>query len=413
MIVNNMRNGFTTGSCAAAASYAATIMLLTGEKIKYVTIMTPAGIEYNTAVCDAMINNEVVAMASDCRETNCDNKADFTKKKNSSDSDINDAKNAGRILAASCAVIKDSGDDPDSTNGIKIYARAEFSNNAGININGGVGIGRVTRPGLENRPGEYAINKVPRQMIRDEVLRAMDEIGYEGGINIIIYAPDGEEIAKKTFNPHMGIEGGISILGTSGIVKPMSTEAILATIELDIKMKRAEGEEVCILVPGNYGETFLNTEYGLNPQRVVHFSNYIGKAIDMAIAAGFEKILVVGHTGKMAKVSGGVMNTHSQEADCRMPLMLAAYIKGAGQKGVNVKPEICSEILDQISTTAALSILERENVLIESCEEMLKDIIYYLKKRAGQDIQLECILYENCFGKLAQTEGVDDLWSIL
>ena len=384
-----MRSGYTTGSCATAAAKAAAYMLLSGKGLEKVSIITPNGSKYEPLI------------------EKIDRGTDYV----------------------TCAVKKDSGDDPDITNGIYIHAKVTVGEsmpyikapsvsqeeclsanlNGNIVISGGAGIGKVTRPGLEMPIGEYAINKVPRRMIIEAVSEVCGMFDYEGQIYVEIYAPEGEEIAKKTFNPHMGIEGGISILGTTGIVEPMSSEALIKTIELDLKQKKAEGEEWAILVPGNYGATFLKNNYGINEKRIVQFSNYVGIAIDKAREVGFKKIIIVGHTGKLVKVSGGIMNTHSKEADSRMEFMVAATLLAAKDLGITVGDEVLNLILDQVSTTGALEILKENGLLKSVSEKLLERIVFHLKRRAGEDMEIEVILYENSFGLLAKTPNAEEV----
>ena len=364
-----MRNGFTTGSCAAAAAKASAYQLLFQHNMDTIKIDTPSGVSFDTKLVESYYDGEL----------------------------------------SICAIKKDSGDDPDITDGIRIYAKVSYgnANEKGVYIKGGPGIGKVTRKGLEMPVGEWAINSVPREMIKNEVLQIMELCDYEGTLIVEIFAPEGEEIAKKTFNPHMGIEGGISILGTSGIVEPMSKKALLDTIKLDLKMQYEEGAKVAVIVPGNYGETFLSKTYGVNPDKIVACSNFVGEALDYAVEVGFEKILFTGHTGKLVKVSGGIMNTHSKEADCRMELMLSALIKTAKELEIEVTMELMENILSQVSTTAVLEILEDEHVLYPVCETILERILFYMKKRIDDKAQIECILYENSFGTLAKSKKAE------
>lgn len=364
-----LKSGFTTGSCSAAAAKAAAFMLLSGHKKDTVSIDTPAGISYEAKIIEAYFDTEL----------------------------------------SLCGIIKDSGDDPDVTNGIAIFAKVSYGSDKvkEVKIKGGVGIGKVTRKGLEMPVGEWAINSVPRQMIEKEVTEVMDLFDYQGTLMVEIFAPEGEEIAKKTFNPHMGIEGGISILGTSGIVEPMSKKALLDTIRLDLKMQYEEGSKVAVIVPGNYGETFLTKTCGVNPEKIVACSNYVGDALDYALEIGFEKILFTGHTGKLVKVSGGIMNTHSKEADSRMELMLASLVKTAKELEMELSMELMCEVLDCVTTTAVLEIFEREHILSNCCETLLKDILFHMRKRVGDKAQVECILYENSFGLLAKSSKAD------
>lgn len=364
-----LRNGFTTGSCSAAAAKAAAFMLLSGHKKDTVSIDTPAGATYEAKIIEAYFDAEL----------------------------------------ALCGIIKDSGDDPDVTNGIAIFAKVSYGSDKtkGVRIKGGIGIGKVTRKGLEMPVGEWAINSVPRQMIEKEVTDVMDLFDYQGTLMVEIFAPDGEEVAKKTFNPHMGIEGGISILGTSGIVEPMSKKALIDTIKLDLKMQFEEGAKVAVIVPGNYGETFLSKTCGVNPSRIVACSNFVGEALDYAVTIGFEKILFTGHTGKMVKVSGGIMNTHSKEADCRMELMLSCLVKTAKELEMELSMDLMNEVLECATTTAVLEIFEREHILSNCCETLLNDILFHMRRRVDNKAEVECIIYENSFGLLAKSKRSD------
>lgn len=277
-----MRYGFTTGSCAAAASKAAAYMLLTGKRKNEITIETPKGISYTAQLVDINRNENEV----------------------------------------SCAVKKDGGDDPDITTGAYIYAKVSYRESSGqkIEIDGGTGVGRVTKPGLDQPVGNAAINHVPRQMIEKEVMQVCRLVDYQGSLRIEISVPDGEKLAGQTFNPRLGIAGGISILGTSGIVEPMSNQAIIDTIRIELNQRRIQGFDYVAVSPGNYGLDFMKKTYGYDLDRSVKCSNFIGDTIDMAVELGFQKLLLTGHIGKLIKVAGGIMNTHSKEADCRMEL---------------------------------------------------------------------------------------------
>ena len=210
-----LRTGYTTGSCAAAAAKAATHMLVSGEVVGEVSLVTPAGIRLYLEVEDIVKENNYV----------------------------------------SCAIRKDSGDDPDVTNGILVYARVTFAQDdvvkSKVILEAGEGIGRVTQKGLEQSIGDPAINLVPRRMIREAVEEELQKAGIDCGVRVMIWVPDGAEIARKTFNPKLGIEGGISILGTTGIVEPMSEKALTDTIFVEMKVRRENGMDYCYVVPGN------------------------------------------------------------------------------------------------------------------------------------------------------------------
>lgn len=350
-----MNYGFTTGSCAAAAAGAAARMLLGGRKIEDITIMTPAGIEYHAQIEDISNN--------------------------------------------SCAVRKYSGDDPDITNGTLIYTSVSLiaDGKGEVYIKGGEGVGRVTRPGLDQPVGEWAINSVPRQMIKDVVKEAMELYDLRDSLEVTVSVPEGEELAKKTFNPRLGIEGGISIIGTSGIVEPMSTRALLDTIRVELKQQKEEGAEVAVVSPGNYGLDFMKEHYGYDLDKAVKCSNYIGDTIDMVKELGFKKMQLCGHIGKLIKLSGGIMNTHSKEADCRMELMAAAALKAGADAQTALK------VLDMLTTDEALDHLFDIGLGEKSMAVITQRIDYYLKKRAGDELDIRCIVFSNTHGLLGET----------
>lgn len=364
-----MRYGFTTGSCAAAASKAAAYMLLTGKYKDTITIETPKGIPFRA---------EIFAITRTERQV-------------------------------SCAVRKDGGDDPDITTGawiVSCVTRSENSNQ--ITIDGGFGVGRVTKPGLDQPVGNAAINHVPREMIEREVRKVCQLTDYEGGLDIVISVPQGEELAKKTFNPRLGIVGGISILGTSGIVEPMSSQALLDTIRVELNTHRVIGETCVAVSPGNYGLDFMRDAYGYDLDKSVKCSNFIGDTIDMAREMGFSKMLLTGHIGKLVKVSGGIMNTHSREGDCRIELLLAAGVR------TGVPLSVLQQVANCVTTTDAIRFFQEDGTLESVMREIMQRILYYLRKRAGEQMQIECIVYDNVYGELAKSEGAQELlWELL
>lgn len=364
-----MRYGFTTGSCAAAASKAATYMLLTGRIKSEITIETPKGIPYTAQLVD------------------------INRKENE----------------VSCAVRKDGGDDPDITTGALIYANVFYVDNTDqrIEIEGGAGVGRVTKPGLDQPVGNPAINHVPREMIEREVLEVCRIADYKGNLKIVISVPEGEKLAEQTFNPRLGIIGGISILGTSGIVEPMSNQAILETIKVELKQRKAEGFNYVAVAPGNYGLDFMKKTYGYDLDRSVKCSNFIGDTIDMAVELGFQKMLLTGHIGKLIKVAGGIMNTHSKEGDCRMELLAAFAIR----EHMRIE-EVC-QILNCVTTEEAVRILKNNRKLHPVMKHVMERICYYLNKRARGELQIDCILYANEFGELARSKEADTWFTLL
>ena len=369
-----MRYGFTTGSCAAAAAKAAAYMLLSGRQKNTITIETPKGIPYTADVLEITRGEKAVQ----------------------------------------CAVRKDGGDDPDITSGALIYAEVSLTDHTRmqatdtrIHIDGGIGVGRVTKPGLDQPVGNAAINHVPREMIAKEVLEVCDLMDYKGNLQIIISVPEGEAIAKQTFNPRLGIVGGISILGTSGIVEPMSNQALLDTIRVELNQRRAEGFDYIAVAPGNYGLDFMKKAYGYDLDKSVKCSNFIGVTIDMAVECGFTRMLLTGHIGKLIKVAGGIMNTHSKEADCRMELLSAFAIhEGAGA-------DVAAKILDCVATEEAVRLLREAGKQQEVMDYAMERIMFYLNKRAGGRMQIDCIMYDNTFGELAKSKEADRWFTLL
>ena len=368
---NELKYGFTTGSAACASAKAALNYLITGIKSD-VSIETPSGIIYTPKVYDYFIERL-------------------------SPETINIGDYAG------CYVIKESGDDPDITAGMKIFSKVTINGDNEIIITGAKGIGRVTRKGLDQNIGEYAINSVPRKMIKDALTKLLYEHCINMGVTVEISAPEGEEVAKKTFNPHMGIEGGISIIGTSGIVRPMSTEALIDTIKLDINIKYNEGMKKCIIAPGNYGVTFLKNNYGIEEKDIVLCSNFVSDAMKLAVDRGFTKILFCSHIGKMIKVSGGVLNTHSMYGDRRMEFMSDALSEAVTDND-NVDIDFLKEkIKNCISTTEALNVIEPYGLIKRVSKVIVDKTKNRLEEVCNNKATVDVILYENSYGELAKS----------
>lgn len=355
-----MRMGYTTGSCAAAASKAAAWMLLHGQILPEVELMTPKGIGLHLEVLDPKLSKGEV----------------------------------------SCAIRKDAGDDPDVTDGLLIYATVSKTEKPGVTLDGGEGVGRVTRVGLEQAVGDAAINKVPRQMIREGVEEICRAAGYTGGLSVIISIPGGEELARKTFNPRLGIVGGISVLGTSGIVEPMSEEALIQTIRVDIKMQLSGGRSYLVLVPGNYGLDFLEDYEPEVLKRSVKYSNFLGEAIDAAVEFGAKGILLVGHIGKLVKLAAGIMNTHSRNADARMDILTAhAAVLGADQ-------ETAARLMDCITTDEALDILKEKGLLEPVMKRLMERMEFYVDHRSGKSLERGILTFSLEQGVLGESTDV-------
>lgn len=304
-----LRYGYTTGSCATAASKAAVKGLLEKKEVKEIQITTPKG--WNLKL----------------------NPMNFILKEDWS----------------SCGILKDGGDDPDATHGLVIYSKVKWRQDNEIHIDGGIGVGRATKKGLPIPVGRAAINPIPLHMIEREV---REIIGDDRGVDIEISVPRGEEIALKTFNPRLGIMGGISILGTSGIVEPMSEEAWKESLALEISMAKAEGIEKLIFVPGNYGRDLIRNKYKLNEKYLIKTSNFIGFMLDKAAEHKIKKVLLVGHIGKLIKVAGGIFHTHSKIADGRREI-LGAYLGVLGST-----PKEIEEVLHCNTTEEAVTLIK-------------------------------------------------------
>jgi cobalt-precorrin-5B (C1)-methyltransferase len=375
-----LRNGVTTGTCAAAAAACALRLMLTREKAVGIAIRTPAG---------AVVRPEILFVSR-----------------------TPDG-------AAVCGIRKDAGDDPDITDGTEI--RAEVSRRQGRRsgipdrgmytdpdfpgffLTGGAGVGTVTLPGLPDPVGFPAINPVPRRMIfsacADELRRAGRNPGEDGGFLIVISVPEGERLAVRTFNPRLGVTGGISILGTSGIVRPMSEDALIASIRLDIRTKTARGMKALAAAPGNIGAAELMRSMQIPENRIVTISNYVGDSFRMMAEEGAERVLLAGHPGKLIKITGGVMNTHSKYGDRRMELMAqCALASGAGQ-----------EVLERISgcntTDEACAVLRGEGLLERVMSAAAEQVRTVLEARFP--LRVEVILCSAAAGLLVMTAGAE------
>lgn len=415
-----LRLGITTGTCSAAAAQAAAMQLLLGVESHAVTLRTPKGMT---------VSVPVYLLESDSRE-------------------------------ASYKVVKDSGDDPDVTNGTDVCVTVEYvqqsasaetdgseetdgsvgirgskkssgsveidgnmeiggrvktglrCNSHGsqdrscvftsesfpyLTLDGGIGIGRVTKEGLEQAVGQAAINRVPRQMIFDAVADVCEKANVCEPLHITVWMPEGEALAKRTFNPKLGIEGGLSVLGTSGILEPMSEQAIVATIETEIRQLHAVGEKKVLVTPGNYGQAYASEYLGLDLAKSVKSSNYIGDTIDLAISYGMKDFLLVGNIGKLVKLAAGIFNTHSKVADGRGEIFAVhAAMAGAGA-------DVVQEIYNCINTDRMLDVLEREGLRKPVMQSILAAIEKHVVGRIGDAMRFGVIVFSEKYGYLGQT----------
>lgn len=413
-----MRCGFTTGSCAAMAAAAAAELLVTGAAPARERLVTPSGVAVEADVLRPVLEG--------------------------GDAIDGAGGTAGSLgaRAASCGIRKDAGDDVDVTDGLEIRARVRLmapdgagfpacpsgADAAGapgiakdvgieidgclaegrrIEIDGGVGVGRVTKPGLEQPVGAAAINSVPRRMIAERVRAVLDARGFERwGALVTVYVPQGEQVAEKTFNGHLGIEGGISILGTTGIVEPRSLRALRESVELEIRQVAALGNRNLVIVPGNYGSDYADSLPELAGVPRVACSNFMGAALDEAARSGIEQVLVVGHIGKLVKVAGGIMDTHSRVADARVEIVCAhAALAGAGRA-------TAERIMAAPTTDACLDILEEEGgpgLLRAVCSSLTEAVGEHLDRRAAGAFKAGAIMFSKQRGELGRSAAVPEV----
>ncbi len=361
-----LRCGYTTGSCATAASKAAAYMLLSEAMIDSVDIMTPKGVALSLEVL------EIEKTTSSVK----------------------------------CAIKKDSGDDYDITNGVLVYSKVSLTSD-GINIDGGDGIGRVTKEGLDQPVGNAAINSTPRKMIIDALNGVAEEFDYKGGFDVVISIPKGVEIAHKTFNARMGIIGGISVIGTSGIVEPMSNSAIIETIRVESKIRKAEGRKNLLLTIGNYSSRYVQSLMPVAFDKSITCSNFIGDAIDIAMEQGFESVLIVGHCGKLVKLGAGIMNTHSSYADGRMDVITSCGVSAG------VDSSVLKEIYSCITVDSAFEkIRSYDEKAFNKMLDILKERVQnYLELRVRDSIKIGAVMFSDKLDITIKTNTADDIIS--
>ncbi|MFA6710772.1 MAG: cobalt-precorrin-5B (C(1))-methyltransferase CbiD [Candidatus Methanomethylophilaceae archaeon] len=362
-----LRCGYTTGSCAAAASKAAAMMLLSGIPMKEIEITTPNGTPLRLAVEDIAIDKGSVR----------------------------------------CAVRKDGGDDVDATHGLLVYSEVRFRDDGTYNIDGGIGIGRVTKNGLDQPVGNAAINHIPREMITECVRDACSSEGYTGGMDVLISVPEGEKVSEKTFNPRLGIMGGISILGTSGIVEPMSEYAIVETIRKEMDVHVASGDRVLLVVPGNYGKDFSENIDGLDPESAIKCSNFVGEMLDHASELHVEGLLLVGNLGKLVKIAGGIMNTHSKNGDSRMEIITANLISAGGDA------ETGRRIMNCTTTDDALDVLSEVRMIEPVMQLIVKKMTAYMNHRVNDEMVIGVVVFSSKYGLLGMSDRSPELIRML
>ncbi|MCF8036133.1 MAG: cobalt-precorrin-5B (C(1))-methyltransferase CbiD [Desulfobacteraceae bacterium] len=358
-----LRSGFTTGTAAAAAARAAAIVLLGTEAPKTVNIR--------------LLNGEVWQIpVQECRK--------------SSDE-------------ASCTVIKDAGDDPDVTNQAVIGVRARLSHEtAGVQITGGQGVGRVTKPGLEVPPGEAAINPGPCRMIREAVHAAMAEAGRTGGMHVEVFVPKGREISARTLNHRLGIVGGISILGTTGVVRPLSHEAYKATIESAFSVAAACSAKTVVCTTGRRSERHAQQMFAdLPAEAFVQIGDYFAESMNQAGDRGFDRVILAVFFGKAVKMAQAAPHTHAARARLALE-QLAKWTRAAGADDALVKP-----------ISAANTAREAFFMLEKQCPVMFSDVAARVVQSAenfsGNRIAARAVLFDYSGGVAADTGAKEAL----
>ncbi|MFS9193728.1 cobalt-precorrin-5B (C(1))-methyltransferase CbiD [Streptococcus sp. OMI633] len=358
-----LRKGFTTGTCATAATAAAISMILNQDIEEKVTVSTANGVEVTMDIKDPSFAE----------------------------------------LTASAAVEKDGGDDADATHGLLIYSTVTLLPDSNdIEIDGGEGVGRVTQKGLKCDVGMAAINPTPRAMIEKT---ARQLLGPNCGAKIIISVPGGEETAKLTYNSRLGIVGGISILGTTGIVNPMSEESWKASITIELTMLYNQGYRSVVLAPGNYGEDFATNVLGIPPHRIVNMSNFVGHVLKEVQRIGFTRVLMVGHMGKFVKVAGGIFSTHSKDSDARMEIIMANLAL------LGAPVELLEKVDQCITTDAAGTLIEEYHY--EEVYQVLVDKMKFRSERLLRnrkpEVSIDVVTFGTEAGYLASTQTLEEI----
>lgn len=340
------RKGYTTGSCATAAAKVAALMILRQQIIHQISIVTPSGVTLHLNVEEPLIHGN----------------------------------------QATAAIRKDGGDDVDVTHSMLIYAHVKLRDDVHITITGGTGIGKVTQKGIGLPIGHSAINKTPLQTIEAAV---REVLGPERGADVVIFAPEGEERALRTYNSRLGIMGGISILGTTGIVTPMSEESWKRTLAIELEQKRENGLDKVIFVPGNHGERFVREQLQVDTNLVVTMSNFVGYMLQEAERLAFRHVVMVGHLGKLIKVAAGIFHTHSHIADGRMET-LVTHLALAGAPN-----ELLQQVYHCLTTEAAMELIAQAGYesVYDAIATRIVDRVQQMLRYSPQPFTCDVILF--------------------
>jgi cobalt-precorrin-5B (C1)-methyltransferase len=342
-----LKTGYTTGTCATAAAKSALLALIQQARIDEITVHLPVGKLATLKIDQLSISKE------SCTST----------------------------------VIKDAGDDPDVTNGAKICATVTWNDSGQIKLLGGIGVGKVTRPGLPVAVGEPAINPTPRKMILHAANSVLQDHHIQTGIDITIFVPDGEKIAKKTMNAQLGIIGGISILGTRGIVIPFSTAAYRATLAVTIKASAENGLKHLVLTTGGRSEKYAKGVYpDLDPMAFHEAGEFIGFALKKCLTYGVKKATICGMMGKFSKLAKGELMLHSSKSSVDFHFLAGL----AAEAGAN------SDLQDQIknaNTANHVGEIIMENQLDQFFEVLNNYVLKVCKQKTAGQLDIEILLY--------------------
>jgi len=338
-----LKYGNTTGAYATAAAKAAVIALL-DKPVDRVGIPSPLGIRFELFIreCKKLSEDTAIAYA-----------------------------------------IKNAGEDVDVTDKIVISAGVKLTSTGRINIKGGKGVGVVTKGGLPVSVGEAAINPTPRKMIEQAIREVLPK---EKGVEVTISVPNGETVAKRTQNKKLGIVGGISILGTTGVVRPLSIKAYRSSLVPALEVALAQNYEQIFLVPGNIGEKLAKKVFAVPEDSIIQTGDFMGYMLEKAVEKGAEKIVIFGHPGKLVKLAAGIFNTHHKKGDARMEV-IAAY---AGVAGANT--ELIQTIIESNTTEEAIKFLEPANLVEQTFDQIAEQVYLRTSEKIENKAEIKVII---------------------
>ena len=359
----DMRSGYTTGACATATTKAALMTLLTGEEQESVTIFLPVGKH-------ATFTMEHTVQVGD---------------------------------AVRCGTIKDAGDDPDVTHLALIESTVSFIDEDDVVLDGGIGVGRVTKPGLPVPVGEAAINPVPRKMLHEVVNDTLAQFGIKRGVKVVISVPAGEELAKKTLNGRLGIVGGISILGTRGTVVPFSSAAYMASISEAVSVAHAAGQHHLVLTTGGRSERYAMALFPeLAEECFIEMGDFVGHALKHCKKHAIKKVTLVGMMGKFSKVAQGVMMVHSKSA----PIDFNFLAELAGDVGVS---EAIQQQVREANTASHVGEIMSEHGYDTFFNHLCEACCYSALHHVGSGIELSTFIYSMKGEQLGRAENIDNI----